>query len=267
MAGYSRIVVRAEKEVACKSPDHIMPWGTRRDNSRNPRFNQKLYRLYPRQDDFLKVLDLGCSGGGFVRDCLNDGCLAVGLEGSDFSKKTRRAEWATIPGYLFTCDITEEFEVLQEDEKGIRRIQFDVVTAWEVIEHIAEDDLPRVAENVIKHLQPAGLWIMSVSPNEEILSGIRLHQTVQAKPWWVEKFRSLGLEHIEEYVQYFNTQYVRGPKYGAPGSFHLILSPDPSMSPPIPKQRLTEVLYDMWLGSKPQLRIRRWLVGYQLILL
>jgi len=259
--GLPIIVVKAKKEIAYNSPDHLMPWGTRRDNSRNHRFNEKLYPLYPQKNNFLKVLDLGCSGGGFVRDCLNDGCLAVGLEGSDFSKKSRRAEWATIPDYLFTCDITEQFEVLQEDGKGIGRIQFDVVTAWEVIEHIAEDDLSRVAENVMKHLSPMGLWIMSVAPFEDVINGIRLHQTVQAKPWWVKKFRSLGLVHMEEYVKYFNTQYVRGPKYGGPPSFHLILSPDPSMAPPVPKQGLTEVLYDMWLGSKYQLMMRRLLVG------
>lgn len=261
--GFPRIVVKAKKEIAYNSPDHLMPWGTRRDNSRNHRFNEKLYHLYPQKNNFLKILDLGCSGGGFVRDCLNDGCLAVGLEGSDFSKKSRRAEWATIPDNLFTCDITEEFEVLQEDERGLERIYFDVVTAWEVLEHIAEDDLSRVAENVMKHLSPTGLWIMSVSTSEDVMNGTRLHQTVQKKPWWVEKFRSLGLVHIEEYVKYFNTQYVRGPKYGCPSSFHLILSPDPSMAPPVPKQRLTEVIYDMWLGSKNQIRMRRLLVGNQ----
>lgn len=263
MISFPRIVIKSKKEVAFNSPDHLCPSGTRRDNSRNHRFNEKLYRIYPQKNNFLKVLDLGCSGGGFVRDCLNDGCLAVGIEGSDFSKKSRRAEWATIPDYLFTCDITEEFEVLQEDERGIERIQFDVVTAWEVMEHIAEDDLSRVAENVMKHLHPMGLWIMSVSPTEDVIDGIRWHQTVHAKPWWVEKFRSMGLVHIEEYVKYFNTQFVRGPKYGCPQSFHLVLSPDTSVAPSVPKQRLTEVLYDRWLGSKLQLRMRRLLVGNQ----
>jgi SAM-dependent methyltransferase len=261
MRDLARVVVRTEKEVAYNSPDYLMPWGTRRDNSRNLRFNQKLYRLYPRHTDFLKVLDLGCSGGGAVRDFLNDGCLAVGLEGSDYSKKSRRAEWATIPDYLFTCDITAPFEVLQENGQVTGLIQFDVVTSWDVIEHIAEYDLSRVAENVKKHLQPGGLWILSISPNEEVINGVRLHQTVHAKSWWVEKFRSFGLEHMEKYVQYFNTQYIRGPKYGAPGSFHLTLSPDSSLAPPIPHQKTIEMLYDRWLGSKPQRALKQCIVG------
>lgn len=256
-----RIIVEAKKDVAYDSPDHLMPWGTRRDNSRNFRFNEKIYRLFPEQNNFPKVLDMGCSGGGFVKDCLSDGCLAVGLEGCDFSKKTRRAEWATIPDNLFTCDITDEFDVLLESDSGIERIQFDVVTAWEVIEHIAEDKLSMVAENVKKHLHPGGVWIMSVSPDEDVVNGFRLHQTVHAKPWWVEKFQSMGLFHNEEYVKYFNTQFVRGPKSGCPNSFHLILSPNAHLAPTIPNQRLTEVLYDIWLGSKNQRRVKRWLFG------
>lgn len=41
-----RIKVQATREVAYESPDHLVPWGTRRDNSRHRRFNQKLYELF-----------------------------------------------------------------------------------------------------------------------------------------------------------------------------------------------------------------------------
>jgi hypothetical protein len=178
------------------------------------------------------ILDLGCAGGGFVKDCLDDGRLAVGLEGSDFSRKVRRAECLTIPDFLFTCDITGDFDVLLERDGSLERIQFDVVTSWEVIEHIAERDLPRLAAKVTKHLLETGLCIMSVSTDEEIIGGIRLHQTVRPKPWSVRTFKELGFHHLEEYVRFFNTQFVRGPKYGASGSFHLVLSPCPSLAPP-----------------------------------
>src|SRR5215468_10939781 len=88
----SEIVLRAERAVAFESPDHLFPTGTRRDNSRNWRFNVKLYQLLGRRmprigprgawvywpNIQLKILDLGCSGGGFVKDCLDDGYFAVG---------------------------------------------------------------------------------------------------------------------------------------------------------------------------------------------
>jgi 2-polyprenyl-3-methyl-5-hydroxy-6-metoxy-1,4-benzoquinol methylase len=58
-----KITLNAEREVAFDSPDHLMPWGTRHDNSTHERFNQKLWRIYPRSA-FVKVLDIGCAGGG-----------------------------------------------------------------------------------------------------------------------------------------------------------------------------------------------------------
>src|SRR5579871_948679 len=97
------ISLSCERPVALASPDHKFPWGTLRDNSRNRRFNQKLYRLFGVKQA-LAILDVGCSGGGFVRDCIEDGHLAIGLEGSDYSKRNQRAEWATIPHFLYTCD-------------------------------------------------------------------------------------------------------------------------------------------------------------------
>jgi SAM-dependent methyltransferase len=247
-----KIVVRAEREVADESPDHLVPVGTRRDNSTNQRFNDKLYKLY----DFtrqLKILDLGCSGGGFVKNCFDDGHVAVGLEGSDYSKRFGRAEWRTIPELLFTCDVTGEFEIFMEAQGRLERLQFDVVTSWEVMEHIAARDLPRVAANVKKHLAPGGLWIMSVSPRPDVYNGVNLHQTVQPKSWWIEQFRQLGLEQLEEYVIYFNTQWVRGPKFGySDGSFHLVLGQDRADLPPVPRQGLLRWVYDRWRGSMPQ---------------
>ncbi len=247
-----KVLLKAEREVAYSSPDHLLPWGTKRDNSQNRRFNDKLYKLYPRFHEQLKILDMGCSGGGFVKSCFDDGCLAVGIEGSDFSKKFRRAEWRTIPEYLFTCDVTGDFEMLSESSAGTQRLYFDVVTCWEMMEHINEQDILKVAANVKKHLAPGGLWIMSVSPNEEVINGVRLHQTVQPRQWWVNRFAGLGLVHIESYVDYFNTQFIRGPKYNAPGSFHLVLSSDPSNAPAIPHENWLRRLHDLWLGSVPQ---------------
>ena len=246
------MVLKAEREVAFSSPDHQLPWGTKRDNSRNPRFNDKLYKLFPRYNELLKILDMGCSGGGFVKSCFDEGCLAVGLEGSDFSKRMRRAEWRTIPEYLFTCDITGDFDIWLESKAGTERLVFDVVSSWEVMEHIAEGDIATVAGNVKKHLAAGGLWIMSVSPNEEVIHGVRLHQTVKDKPWWIQKLAGLGLHHQERYVEYFNTQFVRGPKYGGPGSFHLVVSPDPAKAPAVPNEGLLRRMHDQWLGSVPQ---------------
>ncbi len=261
-----KITLVCERDVAYESPDHLVPKGTRTNNTRNKRFNRKLYWLFFDRyvHSQLKILDIGCSGGGFVRDCIDSGCLAIGLEGSDYSKKRKRAEWATIPDFLFTCDVTKTFELkLDTASQDRERIQFDAVTSWEVLEHIHDRDLDQLAANVKKHLAPHGLWIMSVSSEDDIVDGVNLHQTVKPREWWIARFKTLGLHNIDGYIDYFNTQFVRGPKTGNPG-FHLVLSMSPTDAPKIPRVSWGQYFYDRWLGSDVQKILRRLVVGDEL---
>ncbi len=199
--------------VALDSRDHTKPHGTKQDNSGNRKFNQKLYVLLPETRP-LRVLDVGCSGGKFVRDCIEDGHVAVGLEGSDYSLLNNRAEWATIPKNLFCCDVTRPFEITELGAPAY----FDVATAWEVMEHIPEERLGQVCENIRRHLSPSGLWVMSVSTEV----GYH-HVTVKSKEWWASMFVANGFENDAAAVAHFGEDWVRGPKQGAPGSFHLVL--------------------------------------------
>lgn len=218
----SNIHIWTKKPVAYNSLDHTQPWGTARDNSTNLMFNRKLRWWIPLSQ--LNVLDLGCAGGGFVKSILDDSGFAVGIEGSDYSKVRKRAEWGTIPEYLFTADITEPFKLYRTDEKKQEiPLMFNVITAWEVMEHISEAKLDAVARNICSHLYSNGVVIMSISPNEEIIEGVALHQIVENKDWWVAKFEELGLVHHQEVLSYFGVDYVRGEE-NAPSSFHLILT-------------------------------------------
>ena len=241
------INLKAEKELAFDSPDHIMPWGTRHDNSRNRRFNSKIYSLHSHLKT-LKILDIGCAGGGFVADCLNDGHIAVGLEGSDWSRKYQRAEWAHIPQFLFTCDVTRNFDLY--DEKG-NRIMFDFVTAWEMLEHIKEADISGVITNIKKHLLPTGLLIVSISTGPDIINGVNLHQTTQPRSFWVKKFAEHEFIPMQTHLRYFNGQFIREASHGDE-NFHLVLSCAPDQAPAIPKTKTADYLFDKWHGSKWQ---------------
>lgn len=251
-----KITLTTSHSVAETSPDHLAPWGTKHDNSRNRRFNHKLYRLFPAAA-MLRVLDLGCAGGGFVKDCIDDGCLAVGLEGSDFSKKLGRAEWRTIPEYLFTCDIGKPFCVAADNEPML----FDVITSWGVLEHLPNtEDVNGVIQNIHRHLAPGGLAILCISTQHDIVEGIEYHQTVQPRQWWLDKFAAAGLIDRPEYLKYFNTQFVRGPKYLAQGTFLVVLARNGERLPAIPYERPLIRLYDRLLGSTVQ-RYARWALG------
>lgn len=238
------ITINCEKAVAFDSPDHIMPWGTRKDNSRNKRFNEKLYGLYGGR--ILTILDMGCSGGGFVKDCIDDGNVAIGLEGSDFSKKTKRAEWRTIPEALFTCDITRGFTIYDNKQKML----FDVITAWEVMEHIKEDDISHICDNVQTNLKLGGLWIMSISMSRETINGIDLHQTIKPRTWWIEQFAKKGFVHLDVGSSYFNGQYIRGKEL--PDSFHLVLTNNKANAPKFPRLSMKQKIIDAVVGSKVQ---------------
>lgn len=232
-----------ERELAENSEDHKNPLGTRYDNSINPMFNLYLTSLF--RDRELNILDLGCSGGGFVKSCLDMGHNAVGIEGSDYSKKKQRAEWKTIPDSLFTADITGH--VRFEDE-GNRVITFDVITAWEVAEHLTFKELDGLATNIRNNLRMNGLAILSVANCSSKHNGIELHRTQKGKSWWITFFGSCGLYHQPHLIKHFNREWVRG-KYEEDKGFHLILSTSPEDAPEMPSRRMLDELLYIWKGT------------------
>ncbi|MFH0876802.1 MAG: methyltransferase domain-containing protein [Candidatus Omnitrophota bacterium] len=242
----AKIILKCERDVAFDSPDHLVPEGTKSDNSKNPRFNKRLYALYA--PNMPAVLDLGCSGGGFVKDCIDDGCLAVGLEGSDFSKRSGRVEWATIPDNLFTCDISRDFQLYIGNNGKMDPLKFDVVTMWEVIEHIAERDLPTLCKNIQKHLKPGGLWIASVGWGSIVLGGLEHHQTVKERDWWENMFMKNGFTNMPNLMRHFNTQWVRGAKLPLRYGFNIVLTNDPTKAPRPVRGSVVDTIMDYSVG-------------------
>jgi SAM-dependent methyltransferase len=208
------ITIQTEKPIAVDSPDHQYPLGTAQDNSTDPIFNKALFSLIPAHD--VRLLDIGCSGGGFVKSILDAGGFAVGVEGSDYSQKRRRAEWATIPEHLFTADATVPFQLSQDGEP----LKFNVITAWEFLEHIADADLDGVFANIHRHLAPQGIVITSVCPisclhtgkmhtGESTGEGVELHQTAQPESWWRTRLADAGFMMFDEIKPCFKS-FVRG---------------------------------------------------------
>lgn len=190
-----RMKVRAEAPVASETHDHLHPRGTIFDNSRNPRFNLKVYELLKFKDR-IAMMDMGCAGGGLVRSFLEDGHVAIGVEGSDHSKRLRSGEWDTIPYHLFTADVTKPFHVT--DWKG-EPFKFDLVTAWEVLEHIPREVLPGFIDNVARHLPSGGCFIGSVDllPDGNPLTGAVYHRTLESPAWWLKQFADRGFVPVE----------------------------------------------------------------------
>lgn len=187
------VVLETEFPVAFTSNDHLNPKGTIEDNTRCPKYFHKCEEMFPDKAK-LRFLDMGCSSGGLVLDALLRGHFAIGLEGSDISLKEQRAQWRIIPDNLFTCDISKEF-FLKNRHTGETQ-EFDVVSMWDVVEHIAESDLPQLLKNIRTHLSVGGCFFASVSMSESIVNGVELHVTRKPRDWWEKTLSDNGFEVI-----------------------------------------------------------------------
>lgn len=203
-----KFYLNTEYPVALDSLDHVFPLGTRMDNTTNLNFNKRVYALYPGKT--ISILDLGCAGGGMIKTFADDGHIAIGLEGSDYSYNHKRAAWATNPDNLFTCDCSKPFILHTGDGKPY---QFDVITAWEFLEHIFEDRLPVLFMNVNNHLKPDGLFIGSTTNSNPSANGIYHHVTRRKLKWWTERFEENDLYRDNKMEKYFDNAWVRSWTY------------------------------------------------------
>ena len=174
--------VITDHPVATDSPDHIFPWGTARDNTSDLGFILEIEYFFGGKK--IKTLDVGCSGGQLTIDFNSRGHTAIGIEGSDYSLKTARANW--IPEYynkfLFTCDATKPYSVTDGENNDLMR--FDLITSWEVLEHIHKDDFDTFFGNMVKHMHKDSIFCASISPKPDIVEGHILHQSVYSEDVW-----------------------------------------------------------------------------------
>jgi tetratricopeptide (TPR) repeat protein/SAM-dependent methyltransferase len=196
--------VVTQHPVAINSLDHLEPRGTKNDDTHCEAFVRRCAELYT--DHPVRFLDLGCSGGGLVADFLEAGHLAFGLEGSDYSFKRRRATWGRHPAAVATCDVSRSFHI---HERG-REAKFDVISAWEVLEHLDRADLPQFWANVRLHLASNGTFVGSVSSVHDFTDdGRDYHSTVQPLEWWRNSLVTAGFKVVDS--PFSKGEYPRGP--------------------------------------------------------
>jgi 2-polyprenyl-3-methyl-5-hydroxy-6-metoxy-1,4-benzoquinol methylase len=202
------IRLETKNPVAFESPDHLIPWGTSRDNSTNKKFvrvmRKRIEGEFP--GAMFGALDLGCSGGQLVADFRSLGWLAVGLEGSDFSLKHGRANWPALAGKnLFTCDVAKPFKITANGQPA----KFHLITMWEVLEHIATPDLPQLFDNIVGHLETGGYFVASTTSAPDIHDGVDLHQTKWTNGQWRQWLSETHpeLETVNLNLNYY--QFVR----------------------------------------------------------
>jgi 2-polyprenyl-3-methyl-5-hydroxy-6-metoxy-1,4-benzoquinol methylase len=177
---------------AFSSTDFKSPKGSRMDYTRCPAFVKDVTSYFGRT---ISYLDIGCSNGGLVFDFLIGGNEAFGLEGSDFGIKNQSQHWRVIPNALGNADVTKPYQI----KKNGLNAKFDVIGAWEVLEHINEEDLDQFFVNVANHLHVNGVFMASVAqfPDFDPATGQVWHVTLQSREWWIRKFQEFGFKEIQ----------------------------------------------------------------------
>jgi SAM-dependent methyltransferase len=184
--------LKTDFPFAFRSSDFKSPKGAVMDFTRRPSYVMDCMNLF---ESPISYLDIGCSNGGLVYDFLLAGNDAIGIEGSDYGKKNGSEHWGVIPSRLFTADATKVFSI----NNGADAAQFDVIGAWEVLEHIEVSDFEIFFSNIRRHLKLSGVFMASVAqfPDFDPITGDVWHVTLEAKSWWVDQFERHGLREIE----------------------------------------------------------------------
>jgi len=196
--------------IALTSNDHLVPGSTTEGVVRPTQFVTDCVRVLGRD---VRCLDLGTGAAGLVFEFVMNDIVAIGVDGSDYCRNNKVGYWPLLPDNLRTCDITHPFRFKPANDEDTLR--FDLITTWEVLEHIAETDLGRLLQNVSVHLTPTGYFIGSVSLLEYVdANGHPYHVTIKSKSWWKDKFQENGLLMLDEHP--FNERLFyrgNGPRF------------------------------------------------------
>lgn len=189
--------IKANKEIAEDSPDHLLPVGCINDNYSSSVLIDEVLDYFKGKK--ITALDLGCAGGQFVVDFINRGHHAIGLEGSSHVLNGQgQNNWNEYYNKnLFLCDITEEYQLY----KNNRKLKFDYIHSEEVFEHIAEDKIDIMFSQIKKHLKVDGICSFGISLIEDTRESdgviYKLHQSVFPAEWWRSKLIENGFKILD----------------------------------------------------------------------
>ena len=177
--------------IAVDSNDHMRPHGAIHDFSDATEFCEYVLDLWPEKK---WLLDLGTGSGTVVKTAIEAGMInAFGIEGSDAPRKQGLGAWPELGDErLFNADLRYPFEIRPDHDTMDWIYEFDIITAWDVMEHMTEDTIDRVMENIRRHSK-VGTFVMATiqfdNHNNELY-----HHLLKPREWWIKKFEEFGFK-------------------------------------------------------------------------
>lgn len=100
------------------------------------------------------VCDIGCATGNFISEIWREN-NCFGVDNSDFAIKHCKKKYSEIKEHFALVD-------LNSDQKLPFKLKFDLITLFDVIEHI--DNLANLKEIIAKSIHPGG-YLLITTPN------------------------------------------------------------------------------------------------------
>jgi 2-polyprenyl-3-methyl-5-hydroxy-6-metoxy-1,4-benzoquinol methylase len=216
--------IKIFKETVDKNPENINPRGSVYDCiSISPtNFINKTKKSF---GENFTHLDLGCGSGSFVYNSRELGADSVGVD--NYLNRKNVPYWnSKYRNFFLKADISKDFFI----QKNNKDVKFDLITLWEVFEHIETNLLSTLIENIRRHMHEQSIVVGSICTvrDENPLKKAIYHKTVQSKEWWLEFLNKNGLQPTNKHY-YLPEEMLRAngigyfdpdPKDGY--SFHLI---------------------------------------------
>lgn len=171
----------------------------------------KIYKYYIRkflpQNKDINILDLGCGYGIFIKSCLDLGYKNV--FGIEFIEKC--VNFTKDKLGINTVKCGDIVDYLKESPKE----HFDVITAFDVIEHFDKHEIMNLFRLIYDKIKPGGVFLMQV-PNGGSLGGLYIMHSDLTHEWAYtdflinELFYIIGFKDIIVESELQRTRGLRG---------------------------------------------------------
>ena len=192
----------------------------RKDKCDGCRYVPFYLRMYPKA---RSIFDAGAANCGVMRSLEAKGFEVEGIEYSEWVVNNFCQDFLSSP---------RRVQVGPIHSASIQTKVFDLVLCTDVLEHIPIDDIPETLHRISNLAKPGGnvFLVIASDPSkhenhperssaaqELEKSGLKIHETVKPRSWWLMQLQKYGLREDTGLMEMFlriNQDEVHDPRYG-----------------------------------------------------